>query len=96
MTDPVRAALGELRGLIDEVDAELVTLLGRRFGYTDRVGQLKREHDLPFYDAEREASQRERLRALALQQGVPPQLVADLHSHITEVVVARHRSDQSS
>lgn len=96
MTDPVRAALGELRGLIDEVDAELVALLGRRFGYTDRVGQLKREHDLPFYDAEREASQRERLQAIARRQGVPPQLIADLHAQITEVVVTRHRTDQSS
>ena len=91
VTDPVRTTLDELRAMIDQVDDELVALLGRRFEYTDRIGRLKREHRLPWYDADREVSQRDRLQALAHQQGVPPRLVAELHARITEVVVARHQ-----
>ena len=91
VTDPVRTTLDELRAMLDQVDDELVALLGRRFGYTDRIGRLKREHHLPWYDADREVSQRDRLQALAHRQGVPPRLVAELHARITEVVVARHQ-----
>ena len=56
----------QLRSTIDNIDAALVHILAERFKATQRVGRLKAERGLPPSDPAREASQIERLRALAV------------------------------
>ena len=47
--------LPELRTLIDAVDRELLTLLNRRAGYANEVGEVKRLEGSPVFRPEREA-----------------------------------------
>jgi len=46
--------LRELRDAIDQIDRELVELLAKRLRLVVSVGEYKRGHSLPIYDAERE------------------------------------------
>jgi len=71
----VSGALESLRGQVDDVDAELVALLGRRFGLTREIGVVKAAAGLPGLDAGREAEQSARLAQQARAAGVAPELV---------------------
>lgn len=86
------AELESLRGQIDAADAELIALLGRRFGYTDCIGVLKQQNQLPSVDANREARQQERHAVLAGQAGVSAQLVERVFRLIIDEVVCKHES----
>ncbi|MGX8693039.1 MAG: chorismate mutase [Clostridia bacterium] len=57
--------LERLRGGIDRVDAELVTLLNRRLQLVDEIAALKHEQGLPVRDEAREAELLARIRAQA-------------------------------
>ena len=46
--------LRELRDAIDQIDRQLVELLAKRLQLVMSVGDYKRAHSLPIYDAERE------------------------------------------
>lgn len=45
----------ELRAQIDEIDAQMIALFEKRMDVTRRVGEYKKEHDLPVLDRQREA-----------------------------------------
>ncbi|SMC26965.1 chorismate mutase [Andreprevotia lacus DSM 23236] len=83
--------LAPLRSQIDEIDAQLLQLLARRFVLTDEVGHYKAQQGLPPVDAEREAAQMVRIaeRATALQ--VDPQLAQQWFRLVIDRVVQRHR-----
>lgn len=59
------AELKRLRGEIDRVDTELVTLLNERLQLVDAIGALKRGQGLPVRDEAREAELLARIRAQA-------------------------------
>ena len=66
-----------LREEIDRIDAELVDLIGERFGYVDRAWQLKQspaEARVPW----RIQQVIDRVRARAAEQGLPPELAEAL------------------
>jgi chorismate mutase-like protein len=46
--------LRELRDAIDQIDQEIVGLLAKRLRLVMSVGDYKRAHSLPIYDADRE------------------------------------------
>jgi chorismate mutase-like protein len=46
--------LRELRDAIDQIDQEIVGLLAKRLRLVMSVGDYKRTHSLPIYDADRE------------------------------------------
>jgi|SRR3954462_5637853 chorismate mutase-like protein len=46
--------LRELRDAIDQIDQEIVGLLAKRLRLVMSVGDYKRNHSLPIYDADRE------------------------------------------
>ena len=56
--------LEEIRVEIDNLDAELVQMLGRRSEMAIKAGQLKKGGDLPVFDAERENKVLARVRDL--------------------------------
>lgn len=84
--------LGELRGQIDQIDAEILALLARRFAVTGRVGELKAEFGLNSVDPIREQEKLQKLRALATEKGLNSDFVHDLFQHIFNEVVKNHRS----
>lgn len=85
-----RKALAELRGSIDNMDSALVHLLAERFKITQRVGRLKAAAGLPAADPDREAQQITRLRALALEAELDPELAEKFLNFIVAEVVRHH------
>ena len=90
--DPVRAELLRLRLSIDNMDAALVHLLAERFKVTQRVGELKAEHDLPPADPDREAAQIARLRALAEDARLDPEFAEKFLTFVVAEVVRHHEA----
>lgn len=90
-----QAVLDELyaiRGSIDNFDATLVYLLAERFKCTQRVGQLKAEHQLPPSDPDRETAQIERLRRLAEEADLDPAFAEKFLNFIISEVIRHHRA----
>ncbi|MEQ5807232.1 bifunctional chorismate mutase/prephenate dehydrogenase [Alteromonas sp. NFXS44] len=77
MTDH-SSKLAALRSGIDELDAELVSLLSRRAKLTTQVGQIKAETGMPVYVPEREKELIASRRADAEAAGVSPDFTEDL------------------
>lgn len=71
-------ALHSLRQQIDEIDSELVRLLGRRLEVTAEVGQIKSQLGHPLYVPDRESALICARREQATQLGVSPQLAEDV------------------
>ena len=53
--------IGHWRKRIDEIDTKLAELLGERSRCVIEIGKIKREHQLPVYDPEREKQILERV-----------------------------------
>jgi len=85
-------SLSELRAQIDDVDAELVALIGRRFGLTRQVGVIKVEQGLPSRDEARESHQRLRLALLAEEQGIDAATVLRVYDAVANRVVEEHEA----
>ncbi|MDR0945353.1 MAG: chorismate mutase [Bifidobacteriaceae bacterium] len=86
------ARLAELRGAIDDLDAQLVRVLAERFRTTAQVGRLKADWDLPARDAAREAEQTARLKRLAADSGLDPDFTERLFRVIVDQVVENHKA----
>ncbi|WKE63922.1 bifunctional chorismate mutase/prephenate dehydrogenase [Gallaecimonas kandeliae] len=70
--------LEELRGQIDQLDQQLLTLLEQRLALVREVGEVKREQGLPIYAPDREASMLAQRRAEAEDRGLNPDLIEDI------------------
>ena len=57
--------IGELRQEIDRIDREIIRLYGERMEISRRIGEYKREHQLPVTDPQREREVLERAGELA-------------------------------
>ena len=71
------ANMEEVRAEIDRIDAALVDLIGERFTFVDHAWQLKRspaEARVPW----RIQQVIDRVRARAVEQGIPPELAEAL------------------
>lgn len=82
--------LARLRGSIDNMDSALIHLLAERFKVTQRVGELKAEAGMPPADPAREARQISRLRALAGEAQLDPNLAEKFLNFIVAEVVRHH------
>ena len=74
------------------IDAALVHLLAERFKATQRVGVLKADLGLPPADPGREEQQITRLRALADDAGLDPQLAEKFLSFVIAEVIRHHEA----
>ena len=88
--EDARAELNRMRGSIDNMDSALIHLLAERFKVTQRVGELKAKAGLPAADTEREALQIARLRALAVDADLDPELAEKFLTFIVAEVVRHH------
>ncbi len=87
MTDDT---LARYRQSIDNIDAALVFLLAERFKVTQAVGRHKAESGLPPADPGREDRQIERLRALARDADLDPEVSEKFLRFIIEEVIRHH------
>ena len=69
--DSPKAELASLRAEVDEIDQQIILLLGVRFRCTDMIGELKQANDMDLVDPVREDQQVQRIRRLAEEAGVP-------------------------
>ena len=70
--------LADLRAGIDECDAQLVALLAKRNGITEKIGAIKQQIGAPLHAPDREADLLAARRQEAVAQGVNPELVEDI------------------
>ena len=85
------AVLAAFRKSIDNIDAALIHMLAERFRITQAVGEYKAEAGLPASDAAREASQIERLRALAVDADLDPEFSEKFIRFVIDEVIRHHR-----
>jgi chorismate mutase len=82
--------LAEYRASIDNIDAALVMLLAERFKITKKVGLFKADAGMPASDPERETAQITRLRALAAEADLDPELAEKFLRFIVDEVIRHH------
>jgi chorismate mutase len=88
--DPLyRHRLQELRSKVDELDDELVNLLGRRFELSDAIGAYKREHNVTILQLERWNEILERVSALSNQAGVDAAVIRAMFELIHQESIRR-------
>lgn len=84
-------ALDEFRREIDRIDSELLQLLATRFAVTEKVGQYKKQNNLPVVDPAREEVLLSKIRALAEAKGMSPDVAQKIFRSIIDEVVLRHK-----
>lgn len=82
--------LASLRAEVDEIDQQIILLLGVRFRCTDMIGELKTNHGMDLVDPKREAQQVERIRRLAEEAGVPAALAETILREVIDTVIDHH------
>jgi isochorismate pyruvate lyase len=84
--------MAELRAEIDRLDGELVALFAARAAYIDRAGVLKADLGLPARITSRVEEVVANVRAHAVTQGLPPELVEKLWRRLIDWSIAREES----
>ena len=85
------AAIAALRKSIDNVDTAIVSLLAERFKYTSRVGVLKANAGFAPADYQREARQIKRLRRVATEAGLDPEIAEMYREFVVAEAKKRHQ-----
>ena len=80
-----------LRNKLDQIDAEIVELLDRRFQVTQLVGHIKKANDLPAEDKSRESQQFEKFQKLCQDKNLNIELIEKVFTLIIEEVKDNHR-----
>ena len=70
------------RKQIDDLDNQIMKLLGRRFGVIRKVAQIKTKYELPSFLHDRVEEVRDRCVAMGKKYGINPQFVYALYSAI--------------
>ena len=78
------ASLSPLRAEIDALDAEIVELLGRRFGVVRRVAAVKQREGLPSVLPDRVEAVKARAAELGEAQGLDPAFMRTLYQMIID------------
>lgn len=101
MEDDLRATgdhtppeLARLRLRLDQIDEEVVRLLGERLRMTDQIGAWKSFHHLTPFQEEREKALYSSRGQLARIYGVPETLVDDLY-HLVHSVALKRQEERS-
>ena len=79
--------MAEVRAGVDAVDAALVALLARRFGYMDAAARIKPERS-HVRDEARKAQVIANARAHARAAGIPEEAIGDLWDRLVEASIA--------
>ncbi|MEQ1549910.1 MAG: chorismate mutase [Sphingorhabdus sp.] len=79
--------MAEVRAGVDDVDAQLVQLLARRFGYMEAAARIKRDRDT-VRDEVRKAQVIANARKAALDLRIPQDVIADMWETLVEGSIA--------
>jgi chorismate mutase len=90
MTSSTPNELLEIRSHIDEIDAEIIALLARKFAETNKVGLLKASSGITPVDIQREEDQMHRYANLAENHGLSAALVQSIFRNVISEVVSNH------
>ena len=82
--------LSELRDHLDTLDNTIIDNLAERFQITAGVGDYKKRHDLPPFDASREDAIYAKIRLKAAEKGVDPELLVSIWELIITEVKKNH------
>lgn len=77
----------QLKGIrteIEEIDRELIALIGRRVSLARKVGDIKRDAGLPTLDPQREAEVVTRAAAMARDAGLDEESLRSIFWHLVE------------
>lgn len=86
--DPADCAdMTEVRVGVDHVDAQIVELLARRFGYMDAAARIKQDRDT-VRDENRKAQVIANARKAALELRIPQDVIADMWETLVEGSIA--------
>ena len=77
--------IAELRDEINGLNVQIVELLARRVEVARRIGEAKRERNLPIVDRTREGKVYERVRELASESGLDPEGVEKVFREIVDL-----------
>jgi chorismate mutase-like protein len=80
--DFIKKTLKPFRAEIDEIDDQILKLLGRRFGVVRKVAKVKIKHDIPAFLGDRVAQVRERAAAQGPKYGIDPEFLRTLYTLI--------------
>lgn len=94
--DDVKAAMAAHRASIDNIDNALIHLVAERFKHTGAVGRLKAAHRLMTSDRGREDAQAARLRTLAANAGLDPEVAERLIRFLIAEVLEKHRQEKKA
>ena len=72
----------EIRKQIDEIDAKILKLLGKRFKIAPKLAKMKKKEKLPVLDKKREVEVFKKLEKIAKKEGVDKKLVEKLWKEI--------------
>lgn len=81
----------QLRQSIDNVDTAIVSLLAERFKYTAEVGVLKAQAGFAPEDRERENRQAARLKEVAVNAGLDPNIEENYREFVVTEAKKRHQ-----
>jgi chorismate mutase/prephenate dehydrogenase len=82
VSDDVEQELEILRRQLDNIDREIVSLLGKRQAEVERVVSLKKAHNLPVYHPAREEDLLSQRRIQGAEAGLDPDYIEDLYRRI--------------
>lgn len=88
--------MADLRIQIDGIDAQLIALLAQRSGYIDRAVDLKKIEGLPARTTDRVAEVLGKVRALATDHALDPDLVEALWKELIEWGIQREMKELGS
>lgn len=86
--DPERCTtMAEVRAGVDEVDRQIVALIGRRFGYMDAAARIKPDRGA-VRDEWRKADVKAKVDAAAADAGIDRALMSRLYEDLIETSIA--------
>jgi len=77
--------LENFRKRIDEIDLELLTLLGERFDIVRSVGHLKSEHDIAVVQSKRAENVINNAVEMARKNNVDAEFIRDLYTRMIDL-----------
>ena len=89
------ARLEALRADVEEIDRDLIRLIGERVGLAQAIGQMKRRAGLPTLDPAREAAVVRRAASMARDYGLGEEDVREIFWHLIGLS-RRAQNDQDS
>lgn len=74
--------LEEYRDQIDKIDTALLELLSKRFKVVQKVGEYKKENNLPVIDRSREQALLDKLEAKGKKHNLPRNIIESIWTQI--------------